>query len=129
MLPAGSEVGVAEFVVIRSASVAVATTSAATAVLFVPLGSVVEELTMTVSLIAVPAAVPAVHLHDQREAGGSGGKAGVGTGDGPVPPTAGVMQDQPTGNTDRLKRGIGRRNLGETAAVAVLGPALVITCV
>ena len=60
MLPAATDVGDAEFVVTRSACAAVATTSAAVALLFAGLGSVMEELAVAVSLIAVPAAVPAV---------------------------------------------------------------------
>jgi len=59
LLPAATDVGDAEFVTTRSACVAVATTSAAVAVLFEVFGSVMEELTVAVSLIAVPAAVPA----------------------------------------------------------------------
>jgi hypothetical protein len=62
LFPAATDVGAATFVVIRSACVAVATTSAAVAVLFAEFGSVVEELTVTVSLMAVPAAVPAFTL-------------------------------------------------------------------
>jgi hypothetical protein len=44
------------FVAIRSAWIAVATTSLAIALLLAELGSVVEELTVAVSLIAVPEA-------------------------------------------------------------------------
>ena len=60
MLPAATDVGDAEFVVTRSAWAAVATTSAAVALLLARLGSVVDELAVAVSLIAVPAGVPAV---------------------------------------------------------------------
>ena len=60
LLPAETKVGDAALVSTRSAWVAVATTSAATAVLLEELGSDVEELTVAVSLIAVPAAVPAL---------------------------------------------------------------------
>ena len=59
MLPAATDDGDAEFVVTRSAWVASATTSDAVALLLAGLGSVVDELTVAVSLIAVPAAVPA----------------------------------------------------------------------
>lgn len=58
-MPAATEVGAALLVVIRSASVARATTSVAVALLFAEFGSVVAELTVTVSLIAVPCTVPA----------------------------------------------------------------------
>jgi len=54
LLPAATVVGTAVLVVIRSAWVASATTSAAVALLFAKLGSVVEEVTVAVSLIAVP---------------------------------------------------------------------------
>ena len=60
MLPAVTSVGVAESVTTKSAWVASATTSAAVAVLLALFGSVIEELTLAVSLTAVPAAVPAV---------------------------------------------------------------------
>jgi hypothetical protein len=53
-------VGEGEFVTIRSDCVPVATTSAAIALLLAEFGSVTAELTVAVSLIAVPAAVPAV---------------------------------------------------------------------
>lgn len=128
MLPAGSEVGDAEFVVIRSASVAVATTSAATAVLFAPLGSVVEELTMTVLLIAVPAAVPAFTFTASVKLAVPGAKLASVQVMRPVPPTAGVMQSQPTGNTIDWKVVLGGVLSVRRAAVAVLGPALVTTC-
>ena len=49
-------------VTIRSTCVAVATTSEATAVLFAEFGSVVDDVTVAVSLTAVPATVPAVTL-------------------------------------------------------------------
>ena len=58
MLPAATVVGLAEFVVIRSDCVADATTSLAVAVLFAEFGSGTEDVTVTVSLIAVPEAVP-----------------------------------------------------------------------
>jgi len=54
---AETEVGAAEFVTTRSACVAVATTSEAVALLFAGLESVIDVLTVAVSLIAVPAGV------------------------------------------------------------------------
>jgi hypothetical protein len=54
--PAGeTDVGAAEFVTTRSACVAAATTSDAVALLFAGLESVIDVLTVAVSLIAVPA--------------------------------------------------------------------------
>src|SRR5579872_724948 len=58
LLPAETEVGDAAFVTTKSAWAAVATTSAATAVLLDEFGSDVAELTVAFSLIGVPAAVP-----------------------------------------------------------------------
>ena len=58
MLPAETVVGDAALVTTKSACVFVATTSAAVALLFEGFASVVDELTVAVSLIAVPAAVP-----------------------------------------------------------------------
>jgi hypothetical protein len=60
LLPGDTDIGVAEFVTTRSVCVAEATTSAAVALLFAEFGSVVAELTVAVSLIAVPEGVPAV---------------------------------------------------------------------
>ena len=54
LLPAATDVADGALVVIRSACVAVATTSAAVALLLVRFGSVTEELTLAVSLITVP---------------------------------------------------------------------------
>jgi hypothetical protein len=59
LLPGETEVGVAEFVTIRSACVEVATTSLAVALLLARFGSFTDEFTVAVSLIAVPAVVPA----------------------------------------------------------------------
>ncbi len=59
LLPAATSEGLAESVATRSAWVAKATTSDAVAVLFAVFGSLTDELTFAVSLITVPAAVPA----------------------------------------------------------------------
>jgi hypothetical protein len=59
LLPGATATGEAEFVVTRSACVASATTSFAVALLLPGLGSLVEELTVAIWLMAVPAAVPA----------------------------------------------------------------------
>jgi hypothetical protein len=100
LLPAGNDVGVAVFVVTRSAWVAVATTSAAVAVLFAEFGSVTAEPTVAVSLIAVPAAVPAftckakVKLLEVVEPPPKVGFVHVIV---PALPTAGVAHDHPAG--------------------------------
>ena len=97
LLPAATDVGDAEFVVTRSACVASATTSAAVALLFVRTGSAVVEVTLTVSLIAVPAAVPFSHLHDEGNGRGrSGRKTRVGADErrqGAGPPAGAGQRD------------------------------------
>ena len=86
LLPAATELGAATFVTTRSACPAVATTSAAVALLFARLGSVVEELTVAVSLIAVPAAVPAVTLTTSVKLAAPGAKLGFVQLMAPAPP-------------------------------------------
>src|SRR5271165_381872 len=97
LLPAAKEVGEAEFVTTRSAWVAVATTSAAVAVLFDVLGSVTAELTLAVSLIAVPAAVPAFTFSTTVNVPEPAARLGFVQVIVPVPFTAGVMHDHPAG--------------------------------
>ena len=60
MLPAETEVELGVLVATKSACVANATTSEAVAVLFAVFGSVIDEVTLAVWLMAVPAGVPAV---------------------------------------------------------------------
>ena len=90
--------GDATSVVMRSACVARATTSAAVAVLFARLGSVTAEVTQAVSLIAVPAAVPAVTFSPTVNVPEPAAKLGSVQVMVPVPLTAGVVQDHPAGN-------------------------------
>lgn len=59
-LPATTGLGDAAFVTVSSPPVVVPTTVEAEAVLFAELGSVADELTVAVSTITVPLAVPAV---------------------------------------------------------------------
>ena len=130
MLPAATDVGVAVLVVIRSAWVAVATTSAAVAVLLAELGSVVVELTVAVSLIAVPAAVPAATPTITGKLAVPVAKLGLVQVMLPVPPAVGSMQDHPPGigvnDTNVVFGGVVSVKL---TPVAVLGPALRTTWV
>ena len=112
LLPAATELGEAEFVTTRSACVARATTSVAVALLFAAFGSVVDELIVAVSLIAVPAAVPAVTLTTTGKLAVPGAKLGFVQVIVPALPTAGVVQDHPAGNRGERNEGrIGRRAL------------------
>ena len=97
MLPEATDVGTAELVVTKSACVARATTSAAVALLLAELGSEVEELTVAVSLTAVPAAVPAVTFTTTGKLALPIAKLGFVQVMVPAVPTAGVVHDQPLG--------------------------------
>ena len=130
MLPAATEVGDAEFVVTRSACAAVATTSAAVALLLARLGSVVEELAVAVSLIAVPAGVPAVTFTTTGKLAVPGAKLGFVQVIVPAVPAVGSVHDHPPGiGINCTKVVFGGVFSVKLALVAVLGPALVTTCV
>jgi hypothetical protein len=130
LLPAATDAGEAEFVVTRSACVPRATTSAAVALLFVEFGSLVDELIVAVSLIAVPATVPAVTFSTTGKLAVPGAKLGFVHVMVPALPTVGSMHDHPPGTgvseTNVVFGGVFSVKL---ALVAVLGPALVTTCV
>ena len=129
LLPAGSELGAATFVTTRSACTAVATTSAAVALLFARFGSVEEELAVTVSMINVPAAVPAFTFTTTVKVPAPGATLGFVQRIAPVAPTAGVMQDHPAGKVIDWNAVFGGVFSVRFALVAALGPALVTTCV
>jgi hypothetical protein len=130
LLPAATDDTEGEFVAIRSACVAVATTSADVALLFAVLGSVVEELTVTVSLIAVPAAVPAVTFTTTGKLAVPAAKLGFVQEIVPAAPTVGSVHDHPLGiganDTNVVFGGV---LSVKVALVATLGPLLVTTCV
>jgi len=123
LLPAATDVGAAEFVVIRSACVAVATTSAAVAVLFPAFGSVVEELTVTVSLIAVPAAVPAFTLTTKVIVALPTARLGF------VQVRVPRTQVHPAGPVSDCAVVFAGRVSVTVTLLAALGPGLVTTCV
>jgi hypothetical protein len=122
--PAATEAGAAEFVVTKSACVAVATTSLAVAVLLAAFGSETVELAVTVSLIAVPAGVPAVTVTTKLIVAGVAEAR-----DGFVQVKVPTLQVHPAGPfSDTAVVFAGRASVTVTP-VAVLGPALFTTCV
>ena len=106
----------------------VATTSLAVALLFAVLGSVVLELMVAVSLMAVPAAVPAVTFTTTGKLAVPTAKLGLVQVMVPAAPTAGRVQDHPVGIgvscTNVVSGGVFSVKV---AAAAGLGPALVTT--
>lgn len=98
--------------------------------LLAELGSVVEELTVAVSLMAVPAAVPAVTFKITGKLTDPDAKLGSVQLIVPVLPAAGRVQDQPAGmgvnDTKVVLAGVASVKV---TPVAVLGPALVTTWV
>ena len=124
MLPAATDVGVAESVTTRSACVASATTSAAVALLSVLSGSVTDEFTVAVSLIAVPAtAVPATVTIYVIVAGAPGARVGS------VQVSVAKVQVQPAGPVSDVAVVFAGSVSVRLTPVAVLGPPFVTTCV
>jgi hypothetical protein len=121
--PAATEVGEAEFVATKSACVAVATTSFAVALLFARFGSAAVALTLTISLIAVPGvAAPLTVTTKVMVAGEPAAKLGF------VHVKVPTLQVHPAGPlNDTAAVFAGRASLNVT--LAVLGPALLTTCV
>ncbi len=100
--------------------------SAAIALLLVVLGSEVKELTVAVSLIAVPAGVPAVTFRITGKLAVPAAKLGI----VPAFPAIGVVQDHPVGNGVSEKKVVFAGVVSvKVAVVAALGPLLVTTCV
>src|SRR5438309_728729 len=129
LLPAATEPADAVFVVTRFDCVAVATTSLAVALLLPRFGSVTADVTLAVSLICVPAAVPAFTFSTTVKVEDPGAKLAFVQLMAPVPFTAGVVQDQPAGVVIDWKEVLAGVFSVMLAAVAVLGPPLVTTCV
>lgn len=116
-------------VVIKSAWVAVATTSAALAALLPGFGSDVDEFTIAVLLIAVPAVVPAVTCRTTVKLADPAVKLGLVQVMVPVPPTTGVIHDHPAATTIDWYVVFAGVVSVRLALVAVLGPAFVTTWV
>ncbi len=117
------------FVTTKSAWVAVATTSAAVAELFPELESLVVDVTVAVSLIAVPAAVPAVTCRTSVKLDDPGAKVELLHVIVPVPPTTGVVHDHPAGVEIDRNVVFGGVFSVIAADAALLGPPFVTTCV
>jgi hypothetical protein len=105
--------------------VAKATTSAAVTVLLAEFGSAVEELTVTVSLTAVPAEVPAVTFTPIVKLELPAAKLGLVQLMAPTLPTAGVVHDHPAGMVIDWNVVLGGVFSLKLALAAALGPALV----
>jgi hypothetical protein len=104
--------------------------SAAIALLLVVLGSEVKELTVAVSLIAVPAGVPAVTFRITGKLAVPAAKLGFVQVIVPAFPAIGVVQDHPVGNGVSEKKVVFAGVVSvKVAVVAALGPLLVTTCV
>ena len=126
MLPALTDTGDAELLVIKSACNAVATTSVAVALLLPALGSVVEELMLAVPVITVPGGFPdAFTVTTTGKLAAPGAKLEL-------------VQVIVAPKTHAQPGGIGVREMNvvfagtaseKLAFVATLGPALVTTCV
>src|SRR5579864_1176269 len=129
LLPAATELGDAEFATTRFACVPRATTSVAVALLLAWFGSVTVELTVAVSLICVPAAVPAFTFKTTVKVEDPGVKLGFVQLMVPIAPTAGVVHDQPPGVAIDWKVVLAGVVSVMLAVVAVLGPLFVTTCV
>lgn len=128
MPPAATEVGEATFVVIKSAWVAPATISVALAALLLVLGSGVEELTLTMSLITVPGVAVPLTLTTMLKVADPVAKLRFVQLMEPVAPTAGVIHDHPLGSVPIEEYVVFAGVLSVSfAATAVLGPLLVTT--
>src|SRR5882757_325484 len=115
-------------VITRSACIAVATVVLVTAVLFVLLVSV-AELTVTVSVMVVPAGVPALTCTASVKVVDPGTRLAIVHVSVPVPPTTRLLQAHPAGGVnDRKFVFAGIASVNVTLA-ALLGPGLVRTCV
>ena len=129
MLPEATVVGTAVLVVIRSAWVASATTSAAVALLFAELGSVTEELTVAVSLIAVPGGVVPITCSFTVNVDDPVANVRLLQLIVPGLPSVGVEHDHPLGMGREKNVVFGGVVSVKEAPIAVLGPAFVTTCV
>jgi hypothetical protein len=116
-------------VTIKSACVALATMSVAVALLFAELGSVVEEFTVAVSLMTVPAAVPELTCTTTVMVALLGASVDAVQAIVPEAPTAGWMQIQPAGAVTDWKFVLAGVLSVTLTVEAELGPPFVTTCV
>ena len=92
-------------------------------------GSLVDDVTVAVLLIAVPAAVPDGTFRTTVKLDDPAAKLALVQLIAPVPPEAGVVQDQPVGTVIELNVVLAGVVSVRLALLAVLGPALVTTWV
>ena len=127
MFPAITGSGLSVTVTARSACAL--TVVVAVLELLAGVGSVVAELVVTVSLSTVPGATPAPTLTTSVKTEDPGVRLAMVELTVPVPPTAGVVLDQPPGEVSETKVvPDGSVSLSETEAAA-LGPLLVTVTV
>jgi hypothetical protein len=130
LLPTATPFGEAELVTTKSAPPVVPTTVEAEAVLLLEFGSLTDELTVAVSVISVPFAVPEFTLVTSEKVAAvlpAIFKAVQIT--LPVPPTGGVVQLQPAGAATDTKVVFVGTPSTNVALSAALGPLFVTTCV
>src|SRR3979490_638682 len=100
--PAATLPGDGVLVITRSACAAVATVVVVTAVLFALLVSV-AELTVTVSVMVVPAAVPRLTCTARVKVVAPGARLAIVHVSVPVPPTTRLLHAQPAGGVNERK--------------------------
>lgn len=128
--PGATPFGDAAFVTIKSAPAAVPTTVEAEAMLLAEFGSLTDELTLAVFVIAVPLAVPVFTLVTSEKVAAvlpaifKSVQTTL-----PVLPTAGVVQVQPAGVARETNVVLLGTASTSEALSAALGPLLVTTCV
>src|SRR6266446_3362974 len=130
LLPATAGFGEATLVTVSSAAAVVPTTVDAVALLLLETGSLTDELTVAVSVITVPFAVPTFTFTTiEKLAAVLPNMFNVVQTTLPVPPTAGVRQVQPAGADIETKVAFAGTASINVALSAALGPLLVTTCV
>ena len=126
--PAATLLADGVLVMARSACPAVATIVVVVAVLFALLVSV-AELTVKVSVIVVPAAVPALTCTTGENVVAPGGRVAIVQVRVPAPPTTRALQAHPAGGTKERKFVLAGITSVNVTLAALLGPGLVTTCV
>jgi hypothetical protein len=126
--PAFTGEGEPEFVIDESACSAVATVVVVVAVLFAAFVSV-EEVTVAVSVITVPGAVPRVTLTTGEKVVVPGARLAMVQVSVPPPPTTSVLQLHPPGGVNDWNVVFAGMVSVNVTFAALLGPGLVTTCV
>ena len=129
LLPAATDTGEAELVITRSAWAAVATTSAAVALLLAELGSVMEEAHSRRIVDCGTGGSSSCDLQHDGKAGSTRSKCGIGTGNRSRRTHRRITHVQVRRPLTEKKLVFGGVVSVKLALVAVLGPALVTTWV